>query len=171
MVGQSDGLRFGELLLERCPERDRARACAQISVAVLRLMRADGEGARSMLDEACGLGAELGDPELEGWARLFQGLAATLGGAGDAGRETLTQARDLHHELGVRIGEAKAIAVLGLIELKAGDPGRARELVEEALAIQLATGDLWSQGQCHTYLGIIAEANASDHAQATAHFG
>jgi hypothetical protein len=61
--------------------------------------------------------------------------------------------------------------VLGLIELKAGDPGQARELVEEALEIQLATGDLWSQGQCHAYLGIIADANASDHAQATAHFG
>jgi predicted ATPase/DNA-binding CsgD family transcriptional regulator len=171
MLGQSDGLRLGELLLERCPERDRSRVSGQISVAVLRLMQADAKGTGSMLDEASALSAELDDPDLEGWARFFQGLGATLGGAGDAGREALTHARDLHHELGVRIGEGKAIAVLGLIELKTGDPGRARELVEEALEIQLATGDLWSQGQCHAYLGMIAEANAADPSQATAQYG
>ncbi len=170
MLGQSDGLRLGELLLERCAKRDRTRACVQISVAVLRLMQADSAGARSMLDEARALSAELGELDLEGWAGVFQGLAATFGGVGEAGREALTQARDLHRELGVRIGEGRAIAVLGLIELQAGDPERAREFVEEALAIQRDTGDLWSEGQCHVYLGMIAEDSVSDPSRATAHY-
>jgi DNA-binding CsgD family transcriptional regulator len=70
----------------------------------------------------------------------------------------------------VRIGEGRAIAALGLIELSADDAARARRLVEEALEIQLATGDLWSQGQCHVYLGIIAEDGGSDPSPATAHY-
>jgi non-specific serine/threonine protein kinase len=133
-------------------------------------MQADTAGARSMLDEAKALSAELGERDLEGWAGFFQGLAATFGGEGEAGREALTRARDLHRELGVRTGEGRAIAVLGLIELNADDAGRARELVEEALEIQLATGDRWSQGQCHVYLGMIAEADASGPFRATAHY-
>jgi non-specific serine/threonine protein kinase len=170
MLGQSDGLRLGELLLEGCGEQDRTRACVQISVAVLRLMQADTAGATSMLDEARTLSAELGERDLEGWAGFFQGLTATFGGAGEAGREVLTRARDLHRELGVRIGEGRSVAALGLIELSAGDAERARKLVEEALEIQLATGDLWSQGQCHVYLGMIAEDGGADPSQATAHY-
>ncbi len=169
-LGQSDGLRLGELLLEGCGERDRTRACVQISVAVFRLMQADTAGAISLLDDAEALSAELGERDLEGWAGFFQGLAATLGDAGEAGREALTRARNLHRELGVRIGEGRAIAALGLIELQAGDPDRARELVEEALEIQRATGDLWSQGQCQTYLGMIAEDGGFDPSRATAHY-
>jgi DNA-binding CsgD family transcriptional regulator len=88
----------------------------------------------------------------------------------DTGRAALTEARDLHRELGVRSGEGKATAALGLIEMQTGEPARARDLVEEALAIQDASGDLWSQGQCHIYLGMIAEANHDDPPRATAHY-
>ncbi|HEX2125218.1 MAG TPA: LuxR C-terminal-related transcriptional regulator [Thermoleophilaceae bacterium] len=170
MLGQADGLRLGELLLERCPERDRTRASVQVSVAVLRLMQADVEGARAMLADALRLSIELGAGELEGWALFFQGLAATFGGLDDAGREALTRARDLHHALGVQVGKGRAIAALGLAELSAGELGRARELVEEALEIQVATGDLWSKGQCHVYLGMIAEDTGSAPSQAAAHY-
>jgi len=168
MVGQADGLRLGELLLERCPERDRTRASVQVGVAVLRLMQADVEGARAMLADALELSAELGERALEGWALFFQGLAATFGGLVE-GREALTQARNLHSELGVKVGEGRAIAALGLVELNAGEPERARQLVQEALEIQLATGDLWSRGQCHLYLGMIAEDAGSVPAATTAH--
>ena len=101
--------------------------------------------------------------------RLFQGLAPTLGGAVDPGRDALTEARDLLREAGVPNGEGKAIAALGLIELLTGEPERAKQLVQEALSIQVDAGDLWSQGQCHTYLGMIAEAT-SDLSGATAHY-
>ncbi len=88
------------------------------------------EGVRVEQEEARRLSAEIGDRALEGWERLFQGLAATLEGSIEAGREALTDARDLHHELAVRNGEGKAIAALGLIEMMTGEPGRAKELVE-----------------------------------------
>jgi predicted ATPase/DNA-binding CsgD family transcriptional regulator len=170
MLGQADGLRLGQLLLERCPERDRTRASVQVSVAVLRLMQADVAGATAMLAEALGLSTQLGERDLEGWALFFQGLAATFGGLEDEGRGALTRARDLHRELGVQVGEGRAIAALGLTELKAGDPGRARELVEQALEIQVATRDLWSHGQCHVYLGMIAEDTGSAPSQPAAHY-
>ncbi|MGI8930822.1 MAG: ATP-binding protein [Sphingomicrobium sp.] len=170
IFGQADGVRLGELLLARCPAQDRVRVLAQISVGGLRMMQADMEGVRVVQEEARRLSAEIGERALEGWARLFQGLAATLGGAVEAGREALTDARDLHRELGVRNGEGKAIAALGLIEMISGEAERAKELVEEALSMQLAAGDLWSQGQCHTYLGMIAQASASDPSSATAHY-
>jgi non-specific serine/threonine protein kinase len=167
---QADGVRLGERLLGACPARDRARVLAQISVAGLRMMQVDMEGVRTVGEEACLLSAELGEPALEGWARLFQGLAATLAGAVDAGRQALTEALRLHRMMGVRIGEGKAIAALGLIEMLTGQPARAKEIVEEALTIQVVTGDLWSQGQCHTYLGMIAEASHADPPAATAHY-
>jgi predicted ATPase/DNA-binding CsgD family transcriptional regulator len=170
MLGQSDGLELGELLLSRCDQHDRTRAGGLISVGLLRLMQADAEGARSALDEAVRLSSELRAADLEGWARLFQGLGATLGGAGEAGRAPLLQALELHRKLGVGIGEGKITAILGLIELDAGDVERARELVEQALEIQRATGDLWSQGQCHAYLGMVAESDGSDPSRATAHY-
>jgi DNA-binding CsgD family transcriptional regulator len=170
ILGQADGVRLGELLLERCPKRDRTRAVVQVSVAVLRLMQADVEGARAMLADALRLSVELGERALEGWALFFQGLAATFEGLEDAGREALTRARDLHDELGVQVGEGRAIAALGLTELKAGEPGPARKLVEDALEIQVATGDLWSQGQCYVYLGMIAEDTGSAPSQAAAHY-
>jgi DNA-binding CsgD family transcriptional regulator len=143
---------------------------AQVGVAVLRLMQADVEGTRAMLADALELSAELGERALEGWALFFRGLAATFGGLADEGREALTQARNLHHELGLEVGEGRAIAALGLVELSAGEPGGARRLVEEALEIQLATGDLWSQGQCHLYLGMIAEDTGSAPAETAAHY-
>jgi DNA-binding CsgD family transcriptional regulator len=70
----------------------------------------------------------------------------------------------------VQVGEGRAIAALGVAELSAGDPPRARELVEEALEIQAVTGDLWSQGQCHVYLGMIAEDTGSAPSQTGLHY-
>lgn len=159
-----------EALLKQCTSEDRTRAHVQISAGVLRLMQADADGARVMLDDGMRLSAELGDDELRGWVLLFQGLGATIGGAGDAGRAALVEARALHRGLGVRVGERKATAVLGLVELTGGEPARARELVREALEIQVAAGDQWSQGQCHLYLGMIAEASGAPAVHASEHY-
>lgn len=170
LFGQADGLRLGELLLDACPTRDRTRVLVQISVGSLRVMQVDPDGVSAIEEEARQLSAELGDRALEGWAWIFQGLSATFSGALAAGRAALTQAVMLHRQTDVRNGEAKAIAVLGLIELLTGQPARAKELVEDALAIQVASGDLWSQGQCHTYLGMIAETSGADLSRATSHY-
>lgn len=170
VFAQAEGLRLGESLLEACPDRDRIRVLVQISVGGLRMMQADHEGVRTMQEEARRLSAELGEKALEGWALLFQGLSATLGGAVEAGRVALAEVVDLHGELGVRTGEARATAVLGLIELLTGEPKRAKELVQEALAIQVATGDRFAQGQCQTYLGMIDQASDSDQSRASARY-
>jgi predicted ATPase/DNA-binding NarL/FixJ family response regulator len=164
---QADGLRLGELLLARCPRRDRMRALVQIGVGGLRMLMSDPEGVRVAQEEARRLAAELGERQLEGWARLYQGLAATLAGDAERGREALEDVRRLHAELGVRSGEGKALAALGLIEMVEGRPGEGQALVEQALAIQIEAGDIWSQGQCHLYLGMIAEERGADPPVAT----
>ena len=49
-----------------------------------------------------------------------------------------------------------------------GEPDRARELLEEALAIQTAAGYPWGEGQASLYLGITLEA--TDPQAATRHY-
>jgi non-specific serine/threonine protein kinase len=126
--------------------------------------------ARAALAEARELSAALGEPVLEAWTGFFQGLAETLEGEVDAGREHLESSRGLHRELGIRTGEARSIAVLGLACLRAGETDRAKGLLEAALSIYVADGDGWGQGQCHVFLGVIADSDAHDPSRATSHY-
>jgi predicted ATPase/DNA-binding CsgD family transcriptional regulator len=168
--GQADGLRLAQVLLERCPDRDRHRVEAQIAAGQLSVSMGDRPTARRVLAEASELCAELDEPALEAWLRFFQGLTETFAGEVGPGREHLEAARALHRRLGIRIGEGRATAVLGLGFLVAGDPGRARELMEAALAIYVAEEDRWGQGTCHAFLGMLAHSAAPDGARATAHY-
>jgi predicted ATPase/DNA-binding CsgD family transcriptional regulator len=168
--GQADGVRLGRLSLERCAALDRHRVEAQISVGQLAISMDDTHTARDVLAAARELNAELGEPVLEAWTSFFQGLAETLGGAFQAGREHLGESRARHRELGIRIGEARALAVLGMSFVLAGDLPRAKELLEEALLIYVNEQDGWGQGQCHTFLGVIAEATSPDPSSATSHY-
>jgi DNA-binding CsgD family transcriptional regulator len=52
----------------------------------------------------------------------------------------------------------------------ADEPARAQELLEAALSMYVAEQDRWGQGQCHTFLGVIAESRAPDPSSATAHY-
>jgi len=161
--GQADGLRLARLLLERCPARDRHRVEAQISAGQLAVSLGDRATARRVLAEARELSAELDEPVLQAWTRFFQGLTETFAGAIGPGREHLEASRALHHALGIRIGEGRSIAVLGLGFLIAGETVRARELFEAALSIYVDEDDRWGQGSCHTFLGMIAESSATSH--------
>ena len=168
--GQADGLRLARLLLERCPRRDRHRVEAQISAGQLATTMGDSESARMVLAEARELSAELGEPVLEAWTCFFQGLAETLAGALEPARAHLEASRALHHGLGIPIGEARSLASLGLAFVMANETARAKELLEQALSTYVAEGDEWGQGSCHTFLGMSAEAAASDPSRATAHY-
>jgi predicted ATPase/DNA-binding CsgD family transcriptional regulator len=170
MLGQADGYRLATTLLERCASRDRHRAHAQITAGLLAMLRPDAASAQAVLAEARDLSAELGEPDLEGWATLFQGLTGALGGQVQPAAGLLEASRQAFRRGGSRIGEGLATAALGLTRMTAGDLHEARELVEEALAVQVAEGYHWGQGQAHLYLGLIATAGGSNLELGTTHF-
>jgi non-specific serine/threonine protein kinase len=58
---------------------------------------------------------------------------------------------------------------MGLTYLLEDDRARAGELVEDALGIAVAAGDRFAQGQCRTYLGMIAQSLGDDRS-ATSHY-
>lgn len=169
LLGHADGLRLAQLLLDRCPAQDRLRAEVLISAGLLAILIADAEAAAPMLAEARELSAELGERALEGWARFFLGLGETFVGEIEAGRTNLQAARRLHRDLGVR-GEALATAALGMGFLIDGEHDRARELIEEALALNLARDDDWGEGQCQVYLGILAEDTGAHPDRVSEHY-
>jgi predicted ATPase/DNA-binding CsgD family transcriptional regulator len=170
MLGQADGRRIAELLLELCPTRDRTRGDVLVISGVLAMLTADPPGAIAALNEARALGAELDDRELEGQGLFYLGLTATLGGEIGPGRAHLEASRALHHVANLRCGEACSIAVIGLTLAMTNETAPARELLEEALAIQLAEGYGWGQGQAHLYLGILADLVATDPTRASSHY-
>ena len=169
LIGYADGLRLALLLLDRCRAQDRLRAELQISAGTLAIQVADARAAARVLAEARELSAELGERALEGWARFFLGLRETFAGAVETGRANLQAARALHRDLGVR-GEALATAALGCGFLIDDEPDRARELIEEALALNLARGDDWGEGQCEVYLGFLAEDTGAHPDRVTEHY-
>jgi non-specific serine/threonine protein kinase len=168
--GQADGARLAALLLERCDAQDRYRVETQIAAAQFAGTRGEFAEADRILSEARELITHLDDPVLEAWTRFFQGLWATLSGAVDAGREHLMASRALHHQLGIRIGEGRAVSVLGMSYLMAGEVNLAHELIASALELYVAEGDQWGQGACHMWLGMLVESSAFDPALATDHF-
>jgi predicted ATPase/DNA-binding CsgD family transcriptional regulator len=168
--GQADGARLASLLLERCEDQDRYRVETQIAASQFAATLGEFAEAGRILAQARDLSTRLDDPVLEAWTRFFQGLWATLSGAVDAGREHLTASRDLHHELGIRIGEGRALSVLGMSHVMVGEVERAKQLIESALELYVAEADGWGQGACHMWLGMIVESSASDPAFATNHY-
>jgi predicted ATPase/DNA-binding CsgD family transcriptional regulator len=166
--GQADGLRLARLLLERCQARDRYRVEAHLAAGQLAASTGDVRSARRLLAEARDLNGEVGEPVLEAWTQFFQGLSETLAGALEQGREHLEVSRALHRQLGIRIGEGRSTMALGMTLLTDNDPAHARQLLEDALSIYVAEDDLWGQGACHTFLGIVSEPR--DPANATAHY-
>ncbi|HKR99436.1 MAG TPA: LuxR C-terminal-related transcriptional regulator, partial [Candidatus Dormibacteraeota bacterium] len=170
MLGPVDGRRLTERLLEDCAARDRERIALQIVLGVVANLAGDAETSCQSLGEAVRLSAELGDDLLQGWANFFLGLTETVWQREiEAARTHLEAARAIHGRIGVGHGWARATAVLALTFLREGDPARARQLVEEALAVDMAEEDDWGLGHCHLYLGVIAESEKAE-AIAAGHF-
>jgi predicted ATPase/DNA-binding CsgD family transcriptional regulator len=169
MFGQADGLRLARTALERCPSHNRARVVVHVTAGVLSLMFGDADTAQDELTQARELSIALQEPALEAWALFFSGLTDTLDGVTDQARATLETSRALHHRLGIATGEARATAALGLATL-ADDSDGARELVEDALSLHETAGDSWGRGQCHLYLGLIAEMSGARSDVASAHY-
>ncbi len=169
LFGTAEGSRLAQRLLEDCPARDKSRVETQLAYGSVTMLTGDDEAACDVLADAAQLSEQLGEEALQGWAHFFLGLIKGLSGEIDAAREHLEASRAVHGRLGIGVGWARATAVLGVTFLVEGDSVRARQLVEEALAVDVTEGDDWGLGHCHIYLGVIAE---SEHAArtATAHF-
>jgi DNA-binding CsgD family transcriptional regulator len=167
-LGQADGRRIAQLLLERCPGRDRDRIEVLITAGILAMVTADPEASLAFHSEARELSTELGELGLEGVATFFRGLTQTLSMAVEPARADLEAARTLHRRAASRVGEGMAIATLGLTFLMTGEPDRARALLEEALAIHTDAGYLWGEGQASLYLGVTFDA--SDPQAAIKHY-
>jgi DNA-binding CsgD family transcriptional regulator len=164
MLGQADGRRLAELVLQRCPERNRYRADVTIAAGHYAFLLGDVPAAVGLMTEAAEMSVELGERAVEGTARWFLGLHQTFAGAPDQGRGHLATARAIQQETGDLLGEAHSTAALGLTFLMEDEPAHARELLDAALVIGLAADDRWSQGQANLYLGILAESSADSQA-------
>ena len=99
---------------------------------------AKADTALALQSEARQLSAALGEPELEGYAAFYHGLTQALNLAVLPARADLDAARDLHRRAQAPAGEAMATATLGLTFLMTGEPERARQLLEQAVAMQRA---------------------------------
>jgi predicted ATPase/DNA-binding NarL/FixJ family response regulator len=163
ILGQADGSRLAELVLQRCPARNRHRAEVMIAAGHFAFQLGEVTAASDLLIEAAEMGVEMGERAAESAAHLFLGLQEMLGGAPDKARGHLMTARAIQQKTGDLVGEARTTAVLGLTYGMEGEAARARELLEAALAMGLAAQDRWSQGGANLYLGIIAESSGDQH--------
>ena len=166
-LGQADGLGLAKLLLDGCPERDSYRVDALIGLAQLASTLMEHSTARESLAEAKALAHQLDDPIRTAWVGFFQGLTEALGGDPAAAAGHLEESLALHRNLGIELGQARALAVLGVSAFAAGDHERARSLLEEALPLYREHEDAWGEGQCLTFLGLVTVATAIKPARAT----
>ena len=164
ILGQADGSRLAEMILQRCPERNRHRAWVMIAAGHFAFLLGDMPVAVELMTRAAEMSVELGERAAESTAHFLLGLQRMFAGAPDNGRGHLTTARAIQQETGDLIGEAQSMAALGLIYFMDAERVRGRELLETALAMDLAAHDRWSQGQANLYLGILAESSADPKA-------
>jgi hypothetical protein len=164
ILGQADGGRLAEMILQRCRERNRHRAWVMIAASHFAFLLGDVPAAAGLMRKAVDLSVELGERAAESASHFFLGLQQTFTGAPDKARGHLAAARAIQQETGDLIGEGRSTAILGLTYFMDGQLARARELLVVALAMDLAAQDRWSQGQANLYLGILAESSADPRA-------
>jgi predicted ATPase/DNA-binding CsgD family transcriptional regulator len=168
ILGQADGSRLAELVLQQCRERNRDRAWVMTTAGQFAFLLGDVTASVGLMTEAAQMSVELGERQVEATARFFLGLHQAFGGEPDKARGPLAAARAIQQELGDLIGEGRSTALLGLTYFMDDERARAREVLEAALAMDLKTQDRWSQGQANLYLGIVAEL--SDDPQAASSY-
>jgi hypothetical protein len=142
MLGQADGSRLAEIVLQRCPERNSDRAWVMMAAGHLAFQLGRGPDAAGLMTRA----AELGERAAESAAHLFLGLQHMFVGASDKAGDHLATARAIQQKTGDLVGEARSTAALGLTYFMDDERAHARELLGAALAMGLAAQDRWSQG-------------------------
>ena len=93
ILGQADGSRLAEMILQRCPERNRHRAWLMIAAGHLAFQLGNMADAAGLMTQAAELSVELGERAAEAAAHLFLGMQHMFAGAPDKARGHLTTAR------------------------------------------------------------------------------
>ena len=149
-------------------DRDRIRARTGAG-GVLSLLFGDAHAAREELSAgAPELERRLGEPGAEAWSLSSRVSRRRLRArSGPLACSSRRAERFTASSSGA--GEARATAALGLT-MTSEHPVLARELIEEALALNEAAQDGWGQGQCHLYLDLLAEAGGASRKVAAGHY-
>ena len=114
ILGQADGSRLAEMVLQGCPERNPDRAWVMIAAGHLAFQLGNVPDAAGLMTQAAEVSGELGERGAEAAAHLFLGLQQTIAGPPAKARGHLTTARAIQQEAGDLIGEARCTAVFGL---------------------------------------------------------
>jgi hypothetical protein len=93
ILGQADGSRLAEMILQRCPERNRHRPWVMIAAGHLAFQLGRGPDAAGLMTQAAEMSVELGERAAESAAHLFLGLQQTFAGAPGKARDNLSAAR------------------------------------------------------------------------------
>ena len=121
VLGQADGNRLAEMVLQRCPERNRHRAWLMIWAGHLAFLLGQAPDAAGLMTQATELSVELGEPAAEAAAHVFLGIQHLFAGAPGQARDHLVSAGNIAQEAGDLIGEARSMAVLGLTYVMDGE--------------------------------------------------
>jgi hypothetical protein len=81
ILGQADGSRLAELMLQRCPERSRDRAEVLVAAGHFAYLLGNMPDGIDLMAQAAELSVELGERAVEGTAHWFLGLHQMFGGA------------------------------------------------------------------------------------------
>jgi predicted ATPase/class 3 adenylate cyclase len=157
------------LALPEIQASDRAHAHALYVGAALAESQSDYDQARQMLETCLALRRGLGD-EFDIAATLSTLTMARLP-AGDAegARQSELEALQIFRRLQERVGEAIGLLHLGQVEAFVGDDERARDWLEQGLALSRSIRHQEVEGECELALGEIA-LDADDLLQARARF-
>jgi predicted ATPase/DNA-binding CsgD family transcriptional regulator len=169
MIGAAEGWGWLQRTLPGAKEDSPYRIRALLTAGMLSAyVPAYAEGA-GLLAQAAALARRAGDRAGEAWADLWLGRLAFFGGDVARAQDHLERALAAHRSLGIRQGEIRSLALLGLLQGLVLDQREAGERnLEEALAMARETGDSWGEGYAHLMLGLTA-ADAEDLGRAGDH--
>jgi predicted ATPase/DNA-binding SARP family transcriptional activator len=109
--------------------------------------QSDFDAADAAYQESLDLARRLADPRATATALYNRGYILTNAGAIDDAWRVLSEARDIHVQMGDRSGEGYADLGLGLTALKQQEWGKARGVFEESIALFRDLGDRWGVTQ------------------------
>jgi predicted ATPase/DNA-binding SARP family transcriptional activator/Tfp pilus assembly protein PilF len=157
-----EGRAWLERMLALAPgARTVSRCGALLNAAGLMYMQAELEAAHDLNEEALGIAHELGDEVRVALALNGRGVIAFDRGEYEEARRDFEACLETMRVHGALRG-ARTLVPLGSIAFMQGDHDRARALYEEALALALELGDMYTIAGALGWLGLIARREGEE---------